>query len=1004
MRTLLSPLLASVPLLLFAGMAVAAEPVEDHRAGPASTEHSEALPEPESERESPEPGPDPLPSMPELLAYATAVQLHLASDPPLAAAYIAFWQKLTEAGDPGELNAGAVAGALSASTRVAETLSAQRQASASYRLADVLELTLALAGGRELSREGLLEAVDTVILPRVLSDGRYDFTGSLSGPADLGFAPDVWLRCRSSPACVIAHDQVFGGAMGGVSMVAALEERVRLDARLAALEEWPLLLAGARDFEARVREGGDVLGEVAKAVANEAFQAVTAGISPALAGSGPPKDPLELGAMLAIGRSSAWLAGSPKTAAAFGVVGPPVLEFAALAKGGVVSSTFLGATAGFGLLLAGVHALSLFEPGGALPPRELERLVAVLRDSTYSNLVALRAESQLSSNLLDTRLVRLGLALDVVKDDVARIESAQRARLRAEFLAQDARRWTAFEEDNDRCFSLRNRDPATGRLRPAEFRRCEDRFLQGAVRRSQYATRARDFVLDSRYIEAAELRFPFRHHYPLLLTLGGMDTAAALALNDPFEWQQHAAALLRLYQENPATRAEFPRRIEALNSLRQAGSRVHEALVALAVQRTGKEQAVFREEVHALALDQHLDSLKALIRRVETLDDPGADPFGKRLTVGLDQPLPEGARRAALETTLSRARDGLTGLQSCNNAPPGAFLVSEAGLSARSRRFFGTPITTEELARSWNREAVGEFGLAPESYAALVPLPFLWASLDGLGELEICFALLRPRSVDFTRDDLPLRNHLRGEVVLEAAVEVYFKPGPDTAWLVGLDPRGPPVRVARHEAVRHCSFGYRADGEGCSRGQCLATLAPKFWAAQEGESLNGGTCSREPMPEQLARNGSPGTAEDLAELSAALARQFWNGRRSQLARLEADVRRSSEFETASANYLRLFALGGVTLGTWPDASGPLAPLFTPEDPLSPRAIVAAMLEGRVAPEALAAGLETRRDQVLLQVEARGREVAAGDALYRLPQFGNLRETLARIDLMLAAYR
>jgi hypothetical protein len=125
---------------------------------------------------------------------------------------------------------------------------------------------------------------------------------------------------------------------------------------------------------------------------------------------------------------------------------------------------------------------------------------------------------------------------------------------------------------------------------------------------------------------------------------------------------------------------------------------------------------------------------------------------------------------------------------------------------------------------------------------------------------------------------------------------------------------------------------------------------------------------------------------------------------AQRARLTADARRSSEFETASANYLRYFALAGLTLGAWPDPSQPLAPLFTDDDPLSPRAIVAAMVDQRVPQQALEADLERWRAQVLTAVTKRGREVAADGALYRLPHYSGLRETLGRVDLALAAYR
>jgi hypothetical protein len=973
---------------------------------------SEAIAEPE-----PEPAPDPEPAssiMASLVGYSAAVQLHLEGDPARAAAYIAFWQALTAAGEPGALDEAAVARAQAAGESIAQMFGAPRQPGAApYRLVDLLELSLgARAGGKRAiaAPETLLGMVDQVLAPRVLVNGRYEFAGTLTSGADLGFAPDVWLRCKDSPACVTAHDALFSESMGGVSLVAGLGTRLARDAGLEALAGLPQLLDGVQSFDARLEAGGATVAQQARLATTEYWQALAAQMAPSLAGTGTGTvggegtvlDPLELGAMLALGRASAWLGESPRAAASFGVIRGPLTELGMLSGAGAAGGTFIAATAGVGLLLAGMHALALFDAG--VPPRELERMVAELQDSAYRNFVALRAEGQLASNLLDARLVRLGLALDVVKDDVSRIESTQRARLRSEFLAEDARRWTGFEEDNDRCFSLRQRDPRTGQLRAAEFRRCEERFLQGAVRRSQYVTRARDFVLDARYLEAADLRFPFRHHYPLLLTLGGMDASAALALSDPFEWQQHAAALLRLYQENPAGPGDGARRAEALRSLRAAGARVHDALVELAVQRTGTQPAAFREDVHARTFDEYLGSLQGLMRRIAALDDPEADPHGKRLTMGLDQALPDGARRAAMETVLSAAREGATGLAPCASVPDAAFLAEASGLHAESRRFFGSPVTAEEVARSWNREAIAGFGAAPASYAALVPRPYLWATLDGHGEIELCLAKFRPRVLEFTREESGQRNHFLGRVELDAVVEVRFRPAAETARALGLDASRPQVVVGEYEASRKCTFGYRADNEGCSRGECLAELGPRFWGADAKESLNGGACEGDPLPVQLARRNSLEGAGELEDLGKALAAPHWSGRAAQRARLAADARRSSEFETASANYLRYFALAGLTLGAWPDPSQPLAPLFTDDDPLSPRAIVTAMVEQHLQPQVLEAELARRRAHVLIAVAERGREVASSDALYRLPHYSGLRETLGRVDLALAAYR
>jgi hypothetical protein len=976
---------------------------------------AQAVPEPEPEAESPESvpepelepeaGAEPEPAssiMASLIGYSAAVQLHLESDPANAAAYIAFWQALTASSDPGTVDQAAVARAQAAGENIAQLFAARRQpGAADYRLVDLLELSLgARAGGQRAitAPETLLAMVDEVLAPRVLVDGRYEFAGTLAGAADLGFAPDVWLRCKDSPACVTAHDSLFAQQMSGVSLAAGLGTRLARDAGLEALAGLPQLLDGVQGFEARLEASGATVAQQARLATTEYWRALAGELTPALAGAGAVSDPLELGAMLALGRATAWLGESPRAAASFGVMRGPLAELGMLSGAGAAGGTFIAATAGVGLLLAGMHALALFDAG--IPPRELERMVAELQDSAYRNFVALRAEGQLASNMLDARLVRLGLALDVVKDDVARIEGTQRARLRSEFLAQDARRWTGFEEDNDRCFSLRQRDPRTGQLRPAEFRRCEERFLQGAVRRSQYVTRARDFVLDARYLETADLRFPFRHHYPLLLMLGGMDTNAALALSDPFEWQQHAAALLRLYQENPAGPGDAARRAEALRSLRAAGARTHSALVDLAVQRPG----TFREDVHARAFDEYLGSLQALMRRVAALDDPEADPHGKLLTVGLDQALPDGARRAAMETVLSGARDGATSLAACASAPDAAFLAEASGLHAESRRFFGSPVTAEEVARSWHRQAIAGFGLAPASYAALVPRPYLWATLDGHGETELCLAELRPRVLEFTREESARRNHFLGRVTLDAVLEVRFRPTAETARDLRLDPSRPQVVVGRYAASRSCTFGYRADNEGCSRGECLAELAPRFWDADADEALNGGTCEGDPLPVQLAQRNSLEGIGELEDLGKALAGPYWVARMAQRARLTADARRSSEFETASANYLRYFALAGVTLGAWPDPSQPLAPLFTDDDPMSPRAIVAAMVEQQVPRQALEAELARRRAHVLIAVAERGREVAADDAIYRLPHYGGLRETLGRVDLALAAYR
>jgi len=568
---------------------------------------------------------------------------------------------------------------------------------------------------------------------------------------------------------------------------------------------------------------------------------------------------------------------------------------------------------------------------------------------------------------------------------------------------QDARRWTVFEEDNDRCFSLRGRDPATGRLRAADFRRCEDRFLQGANRRSQYATRARDYVLDASFLDAADLRFPFHRHYPLLLTLGGMDSRAAMALVDPFEWQQHAAALLRLYQDHPAEASDHNRRREALRELRASGQRTHNALAGLVLGPQPQRQPAFQAQLHAQVLDSYLSTLRNLAARVVALDDPETDRYGKRLTMGLDQPLPGGRRRAAIETLLAGGARGNIGLQPCSDAPESAFLAGESALLAESRRFFASPITAEEIAAGWNRAAIEGFRLAPASHAALVPAPFLWAALDGLGEIEICLATFRPGLAVFTREDTALRNHQHAQAEIDVRLEVRIKPGEALAGQVpGMRPDAP-VLLASYSATRACSFGYRNDASGCSRGLCLGQLAGEFWGAEQGASLNGGSCGDAPVPAQFLQPGAKQAAELPPGLLDAVERLYWQGRAERRTQLLADARRSSEHAAASASYLQYFALATVTLGIWPDPSEPLSPMFSDADMLAPRAVLEALVEQHQSPATVEAQLAAERDRVLALVQARGREIERGDALYRLPQHRGLREVLTRIDLMLTAY-
>jgi len=964
-------------------------------------------------------------SIESLAGYLGAVRVHIEPDPALAAAYIAFFAALdaarADAGDVTRVQTQTFEQLTADSRRVAAEVSrANASAGGSYVLGDALATavraldgapsatatkppgTAKIAAGARAER--LLAAVDRVVAPRVVVNGRYEFAGSIAGPADLGFAADVWLQCRRTPACVDAHDAVFASAMSGASLVTSLPERIARDVQLAGAETIAPLLRQAASLEAEIE------GLTSPEALRDRLERATLGYWRSIAAELEPgrrtlEDAVRIAdtvdSLASLGRAGAYLAGEEALATSFALLRAPLVDVGRQLSQGVVMG-LASTVAGAGLLFAGAQALALFEPGagpGAAPP-ELVAIVTRLEDDTRRALAAARTDAVVSSNLLDTRLASMTVALDVVRDDVGRIESAQRRKVAADFAAADARRWTRFDGDNDRCFGLRARDPRTGHLRSGDFRRCEDRFLQGAVRSAVYANRSTEYLLDPRFIEPADARFPFHHHYPQLLTLGGLDTAAALNLVDPFEWQQHAAALLRLYQEQPADRAVRAPRREALGALKAAGVRTQRALAALAFDGT---RTTPRTDTHTHAVEAYFDALERLADRVRALDDPDADRYGKRLTAGLDQPAPDGAKRRAIEAALGARLRDVGGMRTCTNAPDENFLPEESRLTAEARRFFDSPITPEELARAWNRTTVDGMGLMPSEIVRLVPPPILWAALDGLGDIEVCLDRLRPVSVAFTRDAGPSRDTLLGSATLNAAVNVQFTPTAAAAKAMGRAGVQAPITVATFAAGRSCTFGYRNDERGCSRADCLRRVAPAFWSDAASEALGGGRCDVEPLATKLVQTYADPSPDALAALAHDLVDPYWEGRAARVTRLESDALRSSEYQTAAALYLRYYALAAVTLGVHLDADTALGGFFAADSPSTPRALVTALLLDKAPASEIGARLDTAKSALLARIETRAREAEAASLHDRLPHFAGISATLARIDLALAAY-
>lgn len=988
------------------------------------------------------------------MAYVGAVSTHLGRDGARAATYTVFWSELRTLGKDGSLaqvapdqwarvkqiasTAGSGAAGVPASaepatgsaatptaTQPAATASAARPIGSALRLG-----LLALANQSEMAAaERVLENVDRTLSPRVEVQGRYEYAGSLAGAADLGFSSEVWLLCRTSSGCVEVHDALFAPLMSGVGLLATAEERLRQDATAAADPGMSALLGAANDLETRLQTATqpEAVRAAAATAARDYWAQITsrlqvAGSPASVPGSaagpgltdttptGPGGESQALGGLIEAGRVGAQIAGQPDLANLFTVTRAPVLEFTSAVTQGALVGTLGAGAATAGLLFAGVQALALFNDdpkGGALPPG-LERLVATLGAASSSSHARMSAAELTATQSIDARVANLGAAVDVLRTDVERLESAGRRRVAADYQAAAARRVTALETENERCFGLRYRDAHNGRLRPADFRRCEDRFLQGAVRGAQYATRSSEFVLDARYLTAGDAQFPFHDHYPLFALRGGLDTRAALTLVDPVDWQQHAAALMRLYQEHPAAVSEQIRRRETLRSVHAAGARTEQFLATLIEARGSDGRLAPRTDLQGALLTAYGQSLDALVARANSLDHPDRHPYGKRVTEDLNQPPPVGPQRAAATAALAAAP-----LTSCYDLAAEAFAPETARLVTESRRFFGKPIEPAEVQAAWQRGTVDAFRFELPEPLDLVPTPFLWAALEGLGRIEFCFAELRPAALAFTRTPGRTEDMFLGSTLIRAALEVRFTPDP--ARVPGaLDAH--PVTIARYAGERACQFDYHEDERPCSRAQCLQAVGPTAWQGPPGPA---GTCEGEPLVAQL-RPASPGElsapaaadgATEATALLAILATAWQESQTPRRERLAAELRRSNEYDTASNLYLELHALSSITLGYGSDqrldgmfAAAIGLPGNTDGGALSPLDVLRMITIDGIRTDTAAGALRARTARIATSIGNDARALAATGAIPgNRPPLAALRATLTRLELATAAY-
>ncbi len=964
--------------------------------------------------------------MEDMAAYLAAVRTHIESDPGMAAAYLVFWSEL-KAGE------GTAAGSSVDNDPYASLLTLARQVSTAVKqqergdsveslVTDVLQRTLTTLASQPdptapdhadkktpaPAAQRLLANLDTLTNPRLNTEGRYEFSGALRTATAIGSSAEVWNLCKAIRACVQAHDELFAPAMQGLSLIADVKQRLDGDVALADSPLWQNMQPIARSMDTQTGKTPTLEGRnaVLRRSSQEQWRAVLTDL-PVVAGMNKPKsqegatapDGGRLDALFTLGLAGAELTGNKQLAQAFSMTRSPALEFASLASQGALAGSFATSIAGVALLVVGVQALSLLD-GSDQETRaaaaELQSFITTLEARTYSAIADSRAEQLLAINAVDTRVAALGLSLDVVKTDIVRLESASRRRVAAAFETDAAGRWSEFDEANDRCFSLRHRNVTTNRLSASEFRRCEDRFLQGATIKARYSNRSSEYAQDARFITAADAVFPFHHHYPLLLTQGGLDTRRALALPDPVEWQQNAAALLRLYQQHPALPGEELKRKETLAALQQAGERLREALESLIVQVDKSGRVTFRTVLHQQTLENYLQSLQQLADRVNKLDDPATHPFGKRLTSGLDQPLPTGARRTAIDAELARMTLKGGGLQVCPDAHANAFLPQQERVVAEARRFFGSPITAEELAAAWNRGMVDELQLQLDDLASMVPLPYLWASLEGLGSLQICLSRFRPETAAFTREAGPQRDSLRGSVIVGADVEVRYLPAQGQGKHAEFE-AGKAVLLARYSGGRACTFGYNNDDEGCSRASCLKAIAPTLWGTDKRLTARHVACEEDPLRSRLASSLRTGGTES-DQWVVQLEEDYWKRQGERRARLEADALRSDEFEAASMQFLQYYALTGITLGAYPETARMLDVLFGTDGRLTPRGALRAFIDERKPAARQMKDLTRVADTVLDLVSRRGEELQDQGMWAKIPHLQMLADMRARIAL------
>jgi hypothetical protein len=973
-------------------------------------------------------------------AYIAAANMHLATDPIEATSFVVFSAMLeantVEFGGVDKIPAFRLAEIGSSVRKTRESLReyyGDRAPSFSEAMVTAIDGIAAWGGGALAGPLGGIGAASfTHMLAAQLQDfvalqsqiaGRYRYAGAITTTPDLqGIAGKTFYWCTQTAQCVELHDSIFAKPMMGVSISASFEDRIQRDPWFSVKFDVVRLSQNVKDVEERVAKraaDANAQGELkTESLFEEYWSSAVNRISAvrdkpeARFSSAEAQD---IDAYMTIARGLAFVMGNDKLVASVSILHQPVMQFVRL---GPDASNLVTTAATMNLFVACIQVIDLLGtkhgPGAEQMIFEeiqsLKKMIVEVHGTLVAGFAGTRADLVLAANTIDTRVAGIGIAIDGIRDQVLEIRADQLAGIRSDFEKEAGARWAKFESDNERCFGERYLT-AKGVLRADVFKQCEETFLHSATIAAKYETRSKAYSGSASQLRMSSIQFPFHDHYPLLLVASNtLSEEEAYALMNPLEWYQNSSALLRLYRANPSTSGS---RIASLNSLLQSGKRLRLALRGLVTERV-QENESFRSEMNLKLLADYFKSLEALAKAVIAADAADKDPYGKRLSEGLQQQVPLGQKYEAVETLLSKAKGGHPYLKKCRNVAEDMFTPQNVSESIEIKeRFPANPNPIAEVSRVW-ASGLNDMGVAPRSWSNLVPRELLWASLIGFGDLDICLSEFRPTRVRFGAENFG--GFAFGATTrVKATLQVHFFPSQafldvlrkDAAVEEALKDRES-IIVAEYSASRSCEFRYSplAHKPPCpGRANCLRQAGLIIWNGAIDADVFGGRCDEgDPaLADELPKNNLLTNNEITKALSEKIAELYWPSRSDDLRNLRLDVLTKSEFQLATESYLQYLALASLQFNAPTDGGDTLRTLFAKLVP-APLLLVDQIIAQKRPIDSIASELAADFTNAKAMVAEKGKSLVAHQLVNELPQIRNVDEMLAHIEIQLSVER